>query len=164
MTPRDAEFDRWPPSYQPDRAKVFAHNEILVGAPPERPWEWLVRANAWPRWYVNARRVRILNDDERLQDGTRFGWVTFGTSVQSTVDIFSPPYMLGWRWRGRGSDGYHVWLLQPHPGGTRVVTEETQFGPGPSVLRALLAPTLWLSHEIWLRSLARNTERRWRSG
>jgi hypothetical protein len=69
------------------------------------------------------------------------------------VDLFEPPNLIGWRWRGRGSAGYHVWVLRLEGGGTRIVTEETQIGPGPRPLRAVLQPTLWLSHEVWLASL-----------
>jgi hypothetical protein len=160
MRGRRAEFDLWPPSYRPDRAWVFAHNEIVVRARPQRAWTSLIDATGWPTWYVNARRVRILGPEDRLRYGVRFRWVTFGTTVTSTVDLFEPPSLIGWRWSGRGSAGYHVWVLCPEGEGTRIVTEETQVGPGPRLLRAALQPTLSLSHEVWLASLERTISRR----
>ncbi|WP_158264169.1 SRPBCC family protein [Amycolatopsis sp. CA-126428] len=38
---------------------MYARNEGIVTASPERVWQALTDAEAWPRWYRNARRVHI---------------------------------------------------------------------------------------------------------
>ena len=44
----------WPGDVSPDRADLFAHNDIVVNAPADVIWSHLVRASAWPSWYSNA--------------------------------------------------------------------------------------------------------------
>jgi hypothetical protein len=38
----------WPGDVNPDRADLFAHNDIVVNAPADVIWSHLVRASAWP--------------------------------------------------------------------------------------------------------------------
>ena len=38
----------WPGDVNPDRADLFAHNDIVVNAPADVIWNHLVRASAWP--------------------------------------------------------------------------------------------------------------------
>lgn len=156
------EFLGWPPSCQPERCSVVDHAERLVRQPAAALWPHLVRAGGWPRWYANARRVRVESDLPVLQQGVTFHWRTFGTEISSTVDLFEPPHALGWSWQGSTASGYHVWLLQPQADDgrvTRVVTEETQRGPGPRLLHRQLRPALHLSHVVWLHGLERRARR-----
>jgi hypothetical protein len=153
-------FDAWPPSMRPGLADVYAHNEFLSPIPDDRLWAWLVRARGWSRWYANCRRLRIETDDRSLEMGTTFQWMTFGATITSTVDLFDKPKALGWNWFGSTAEGYHVWLLEPVPGGTRLVTEESQRGPGPHLMPFLLRPLLHASHGMWLRSLSSHGSQR----
>lgn len=151
------EFLGWPPSCRPEVCAVVEHNEREVERAAPVIWSHLVHAQRWPRWYANARRVRFEGDARTLGPGVTFHWRTFGADIVSTVDLFDPPCALGWWWYGRSAAGYHVWLLEPAGDGsgrTRVVTEETQRGPGPRLLSPALGPALWLSHELWLTRLA----------
>jgi hypothetical protein len=38
----------WPADADPDRADLFAHNDIVINAPAEVIWDRLIRAAAWP--------------------------------------------------------------------------------------------------------------------
>jgi hypothetical protein len=49
----------WPGDVNPDRADLFAHNDIVVNAPADVIWSHLVRASAWPSWYSNASDVVV---------------------------------------------------------------------------------------------------------
>ncbi|MDQ3761006.1 MAG: SRPBCC family protein [Actinomycetota bacterium] len=160
------ELTGWPAGEHPDNAAVFAHNERIIPAPPERVWELIVAVQDWSKFYANARFVALGDPaQEHLRPGSVFRWVTFGVPITSEVDSCEPPVRIGWRWWGRGprgydlAHGYHGWLLEPHERGTRVVTEETQCGFGPVLLRPILQWLLPLGHDYWLRQLARRASR-----
>jgi predicted patatin/cPLA2 family phospholipase len=159
-----SEFTEWPHPERPQGAKVFAHNERIVPAPPERVWDLLVTAQGWSEFYANAHFVALEDPQQhRLRSGSVFRWVTFGLPLTSEVDPCHRPLQIGWRWYcrwwGTGAHGYHIWLLEPHELGTRIVTEETNRGVLPSLLSPVLQPMLWLAHNYWLRQLARRASR-----
>lgn len=160
-----SEFDQWPQEEQPKGAQVFVHNERIVPAPPERVWNLLVTAQGWSEFYANAHFVELADPRQhQLRRGTVFRWVTFGLlPIISEVDPCKRPLQIGWRWWGRwwgrGAHGYHIWLLESHERGTRVVTEETNRGILPSLLRPVIQPLLSLQHNYWLRQLARQASR-----
>jgi hypothetical protein len=148
------ELQTWPAGLAPDSAAVFAHNERVLDTPAERAWRWLVHARDWPRWYANARDVRIDGGGDQLYLGARFRWVTFGTRLQSEVVVFQEPTRLGWTWWCRGAYGHHGWELLAHqPRGVRVVTEETQRGSRAVRLAMPLHLALTLAHRHWLLRL-----------
>ncbi|MGH3829726.1 MAG: SRPBCC domain-containing protein [Pseudonocardiaceae bacterium] len=155
-----SEFDQWPSGEQPQGARVFAHNERIIPAPPERVWNLLVAAQGWSAFYANAWFVELADPQQHdLRSGSVFRWVTFGMPLTSLVDPCKRPLLIGWRWHwrwwSRGAHGYHIWLLEPHEQGTRVVTEETNRGVVPSLLYPVIQPLLWLAHNYWLHQLAR---------
>lgn len=49
----------WPKEFHPDSTAVHVRNELEMAASPEAVWRWLIRAEFWPTWYVNARNVHI---------------------------------------------------------------------------------------------------------
>ena len=55
----------WPQGIVPEQADLFAHNDIVIAAPPGRIWEHLIHATAWPDWYSNASDVTV-NTSSRL--------------------------------------------------------------------------------------------------
>jgi predicted acylesterase/phospholipase RssA len=155
-----SEFTGWPTDEDPTIADVFAHNERIVPAPPERVWDLLVAAQGWSEFYANAQFIELADRRQHsLRRGSVFRWVTFGLPIVSVVDLAQRPTRLGWRWWGTGASGYHVWLLEPHERGTRIVTEETQRGTLPLLLRSILRRLLPLGHNYWLRNLARRATR-----
>jgi hypothetical protein len=54
-----------------------------------------------------------------------------------------------------GVHAYHAWVLQPMPGGVRVITEETQHGISASLVGFFLRRGLLNQHQRWLEGLAR---------
>ena len=143
----------WPSEFDPDRANVYARNEGVAAVPPERVWQLLVDATAWPQWYRNARRVE-LTSGAVLAAGAEFRWTTFGLRVRCVVTDFEPPRFLAWSGRALGSTGYHRWLLEPHPdGGTHVVTEEVQQGLSARLLGWWMRPRLLREHQHWIDQL-----------
>jgi hypothetical protein len=117
---------------------------------------WLVHAERWPEWYGQCSRVRILaGPAPALGVGTRFRWTVLGVPVETVVEECDPPRRLAWSGTGLGAAAYHSWDVVPTPEGCRVVTEETQRGVGPSLLRAVLRPLLRYTQVRWLADLAR---------
>ena len=49
----------WPQGIVPEQADLFAHNDIVIAAPPGKIWEHLIHATAWPDWYSNASDVTV---------------------------------------------------------------------------------------------------------
>ena len=77
-----------------------------------------------------------------------------------TVKVCEPPRALDWEGGATGVDAYHAWLLAPIPGGTLVLTEETERGPLPWWLRWYLRGALHGAHQEWLESLEK-VARKW---
>jgi predicted acylesterase/phospholipase RssA/uncharacterized protein YndB with AHSA1/START domain len=155
-----SEFDQWPHAERPEGAKVFAHNERIIPAAPEHVWSLLVDAHGWSQFYGNAHFVELTDPQQHnLRRGSVFRWVTFGLPLTSEVAPCKRPLHIGWRWSwrwwGTGWHGYHIWLLEPHPYGTRIVTEETNRGLLPNLLYPAIQPMIRLEHNSWLRGLAR---------
>jgi|SRR5581483_5512705 len=149
---------KWPTGFEPDKARVFAHNEIAIAAPPERVWRWLIRAARWPQWYGNSADITFLSGSPPdLALHTDFRWKTFGAKVTSRVLVFDPPHELGWDARGL-LDAYHGWLIEPEGEGCRVITEETQNGLLPLLAWWYLRPMLLRGHQNWIESLKRQAE------
>jgi uncharacterized protein YndB with AHSA1/START domain len=144
----------WPERYQPDRCPVHVTNEIVVSAAPERVWAWLVRAPLWPTWYPNSKNLRLLNGDGRtLQLGTQFHWRTFGVAIRSTVIECRPCERITWNAFGLGVDACHAWLIEPVPGGTRILTEETQYGWAARLNTLFMPGRMHRLHQVWLENL-----------
>jgi hypothetical protein len=78
-----------------------------------------------------------------------------GVPVETTVEECDPPHRLAWSGTGLGAAAYHSWDIEPTPSGCRVVTEETQRGVTPSLLRVVLRPLLRFTQVRWLEALAR---------
>ena len=144
----------WPEHYDPEHAPVHVRNELAIAAPPESVWAWLVRAEAWPRWYPNSADVRIEGGGGELALGTRFRWRTFGVAIRSQVKELVAPERLAWDARGLGIDAYHAWWIERVPGGCRVVTEETQHGFAARLGALLLPRRMSRGHDLWLARLA----------
>lgn len=150
---------RWPAQYRPERATFYVHNEIEIAAPPEVVWDILVRAGAWSDWYEGASGVRVKDSPTgTLQPNSVFDWRTMGRDFTSVVREFAPPYRLAWESRREDIQGYHAWLLIPTAGGTRLVTDESQFGL-LAVLQKLFIPNkLRRLHDSWLCGIKQQAE------
>ncbi|MFL1999158.1 MULTISPECIES: SRPBCC family protein [unclassified Microbacterium] len=154
-----SELLNWPPEFHPDRAPVFAHNEIVTARPAPDLWPALIRAAEWPEWYAHASDVRGIGPGEDLFLGATFSWKTLGVRVTTTVTELVPHRALAWRGTARGSRGYHRWVLHPTAdGGCRIVTEEVQVGPIPTMLAARLRKNLAVYHQEWLEGLVAHGE------
>lgn len=150
---------KWPAGFEPDNSSVYARNEIVIAAPPERVWRWLARAAQWPQWYSNSANVNFIQGNPPdLAPGTEFRWKTFGATVASRVIVFDPPHELGWDAHGVLT-AYHGWLIEPDGGGgCRVITEECQNGLVPKLAWWYLRPMLERGHQNWVESLKRVAE------
>lgn len=151
----------WPAQARPELAPVYAYNELLLKAPPERVWAWLVQATRWPEWYGNARDVRIADGGRELVPGVAFDWITFGVRVHTRIEEFEPNRRLAWSGKGLGSTAYHAWVIEPHGSGSRVITEEVQQGVVASAGRWFLRRGLLKWHQRWLEGLGRVAEAGW---
>ena len=151
---------RWPAAYLPQSAPVFVHNEIVIAAPAEVVWAWLLRAELWPAWYANASDIHFLSHAAPdLRNRSRFRWKTFGLRLTSKVLEFDPPYRLAWDAHGIGVEAFHAWLLTPlADGSTHVLTEEVQHGWLARLGQRLNPTRTQGQHQLWLEGLARQAE------
>jgi uncharacterized protein YndB with AHSA1/START domain len=146
---------RWPERSLPTKSAVFVRNEIVIAAPPEHIWPWLLRAELWPRWYANAAEIHIISHaGPDLRDRSRFRWKKFGVKMTSKVREFEPCRRLAWDARGIGIDAYHGWVLTPREdGSTHVLTEETQNGWLARLGKKLMPTRMSTMHQEWLEAL-----------
>ncbi len=145
----------WPARQAPGECPVYVRNEITIAAPPERVWQWLTRAAEWPSWFKRASRVRVDGGDT-LAVGTRVTWRMLGATIAVTVRRAEPGRRLDWQGGASGVSADHAWLIEPLADGRpRVVTEETERGPVPWLLRLYLRRALHRAHQEWLDGLAR---------
>jgi uncharacterized protein YndB with AHSA1/START domain len=144
---------RWPDRFSPDRAPVHVRNEIDIPVSPAQVWPWLVRASLWPTWYSNSSRVQIIGGGTDLTLGTEFRWRTFSATLRSEVEEYVPPERLAWSARGIGVDVYHAWLITATPGGSHVLTEESQYGILARLDHFVRPHRMGEGHDLWLRGL-----------
>jgi len=146
---------RWPDNYRPDRTKVHVQNQLEMPTRAEVVWAWLIRAELWPTWYANSKRVVIEGGGSDLRPGSKFQWTTFGARLDSKVEEFTPNERLAWSARGTGIDVYHAWLIEKRPSGCYVLTEETQNGWLAQLSNMLRPQNMSKQHQNWLESLKR---------
>ncbi len=150
---------RWPQAYEPERATFTISNSITIAAPPQIVWEELIRASDWPSWYSGASNVVVEGDTNgRLEAGSTLRWRTMDQNLVTRVVEFVPPYRMGWESRQATLKAYHAWLLIPTVEGTRVVTDESQFGLLAHLQLAFLPNKLRDLHDVWLAALKERAE------
>ena len=150
----------WPESYLPAHTHVFASNEIVIPAPPEHVWSWLLRAERWPSWYSNSADIHFLSHaGPTLRNRSRFRWRTFGAKITSKVLEFEPCRRIAWDAHGVGIEAYHGWILTPQKdGSTHVLTQETQKGWRARLGKLLMPNRMHQLHQMWLESLSRQAQ------
>jgi len=146
---------RWPDEYTPDRTHVHVRNELEMHVPAEVAWAWLIRAELWPTWYRNSKRVVIEGGGPDLRAGSKFRWTTFGLRLTSKVEEFVAGERVGWSAHATGINAYHAWLLEKRPSGCYVLTEENQNGWLARLNNILNPRNMTKQHENWLDSLQR---------
>ncbi|MET3828056.1 uncharacterized protein YndB with AHSA1/START domain [Sphingomonas sp. PvP055] len=145
----------WPAGFDPAKADLFAHNELLIHASCEKVFARIVDVRGWPSWYANASNVDILGRAATLGAGTRFRWTTFGLSIESAIHEFEPGRRIGWYGYAPGQPPafYHTWLLKPVDGGCMTVMEEVGNGKDPAHLRDTDQSLMHRGHDLWLATL-----------
>ena len=145
----------WPSGFEPEKADLFAHNDLIINASCERAWSHIIDAKRWPTWYPNSMAVEIAGDDPALRDGTVFRWTTFGLSIESIVHEFVPNERLGWFGYAPGAKPsfYHSWYLQPKGNMCHVVMDEAGVGKDAAALRNSDETLMHRGHDLWLATL-----------
>src|SRR3984957_2485051 len=80
----------WPADFEPQKADLFAHNDLIINASCERVWTHIIEASRWAIWYPNSKDVEVQGGDPVLRDGTVFRWTTFGLAIESKVHEYVP--------------------------------------------------------------------------
>jgi hypothetical protein len=145
----------WPTRFDPTKADLFSHNELVINAPCERVWQHIIDATKWPQWYPNSKDVRIIGDGAVLAADTVFRWNTFGLSIESKINEFEPYTGIGWYGYAPGTapSFYHTWLLTPTGDTCRVVTDEVGMGKDAAHLRETDESLMHRGHDLWLATL-----------
>ena len=160
MTTNDkAPTVRWPMANAPEFASIHVVNSTRTTADPGIIWDWLTRPEQWHRFYGNAKRIRHRSGPwPRLGLGSRFSWITFGALVTTEITEFEPYERLAWTGEGLGATAHHAWLLDASGPDLQLVTEETQRGFLPRLLRPVMRPAMLRQHQLWIDQLARLAE------
>ncbi|WP_191090255.1 SRPBCC family protein [Histidinibacterium aquaticum] len=108
------------------KAPASASATVLIRAPIDEVWNRLTDISGWPFWNKAISRVRI---DGPAKYGAEFTWSTGGLRIQSTIQRFDPPYVLGWSGRAPLIKARHVYWLADLGAMTSVKTEESFSGP-----------------------------------
>jgi hypothetical protein len=146
--------EAWPERFDPEKAPVFAHNEIRTSVAAEVLWPILIRVTDWPDWYPHASHIRTVDGASDLEMGSTFSWKTLNVRVKTTVTEFAPAQRLAWSGTAPASRGYHRWILNPtDDGGCLIVTEEVQIGLIPRLMASRLKKDLKDNHQEWLEGL-----------
>jgi uncharacterized protein YndB with AHSA1/START domain len=148
-------FIHWPAGFEPEKADMFAHNDLLINASCERIWTNIIDATRWPAWYPNSKGVELHRGDSVLRDGTVFRWTTFGLDIESTVHEFVPNQRLGWYGYAPGTKPsfYHSWYLEPKGRMCHVVMDEAGVGKDAAELRKSDETLMHRGHDLWLATL-----------
>lgn len=150
---------RWPEGHAPDGASIYVPNHTRTTADPELVWAWLTRPEQWHRFYSNAKRIRHKAGPwPQLELGSRFSWITFGALVTTEVTEYEPLKRLAWTGQGLGASAHHEWLLVADGPEWQIITEETQRGLLPRLVRPTMRPQMLRRHQRWLDQLARLAE------
>ena len=150
---------RWPEDHAPEGASIYVSNSTRTTADPELVWAWLTRPEQWKRFYSNAKRVRHKAGPwPQLKLGSRFSWITFGALVTTEITVHEPFKRLAWTGKGLGATAHHEWLLDADGPEWDIVTEETQRGLLPRLLRPIMRPQMLRQHQRWIDQLARLAE------
>ena len=148
----------WPTGFDPAKADLFSHNELVINAPCERVWQHIIDATKWPKWYPNSKDVQII-DGTVLAHGTVFRWTTFGLPLESKINEFVPYTRIGWYGYAPGTTPsvehsfYHTWFLTPAGNACRVVTDEVGMGNDAAHLRETDESLMHRGHDLWLATL-----------
>ncbi len=151
----------WPAQYEPERATFFVHNQIDIAASPQTIWDVLIEAETWPAWYEGAFNVEVPDSpDGRLTPDASFTWKTMGFNFTSVMTEWEPPYRLAWESRRGAIQAYHAWLITPVDGGSRLVTDESQFGFLATMQSLFMPNKLRRLHNVWLAAIKERAEAR----
>jgi len=149
----------WPDAHVPEGASIYVSNRTPTVADPALVWAWLTRPEQWNRLYGNAKRIRHRSGPwPQLGPGSRFSWMTFGAPVTTEITAFEPYKRLAWTGHGLGATAHHAWLLNADGPEWEIITEETQRGTLPRLVRRVMRPQMLRQHQRWIDQLARLAE------
>jgi uncharacterized protein YndB with AHSA1/START domain len=143
----------WAEGFNPEKADLFAHNELVIHAPAEKIWKHLIEAPKWATWYPNSNDVSIVGESDTLQSDSIFHWTTFGLALESKVSEFEPNSRLSWYGYAPGTQPnfYHTWYIVPQDDGScLVITEEVGIGPDAAMFQKSNEGLLHRGHDLWL--------------
>src|SRR6478752_4217468 len=145
----------WPTGFDPAKADLFSHNELIINASCERVWQHIIDATKWPEWYPNSKAVRIIGGGAVLASDIVFRWTTFGLPLESKINEFVPYTRIGWYGYAPGTapSFYHTWFLTPTGDACRVVTDEVGIGKDAAHLRKTDESLMHRGHDLWLATL-----------
>ena len=78
--------------------------------------------------------------------------------MTTEITEFEPYERLAWTGEGLGATAHHACLLDASGPDLQLVTEETQRGFLPRLLRPMMRPAMLGHHQLWIDQLARLAE------
>jgi len=117
-------------------AKCFARHEIVVSSTTETVFRVLSDIKNWPSWQGSVSKAEI---NGPFEAGTRFKWKAGGLRINSTLHTVKPYSEIGWTGNILWIRAVHNWHIVNESNTTRVIVEESLYGPGSSFMRKSLA-------------------------
>lgn len=121
------------------QAPVVGHSEVDIAGDQQLVWEVLTGISNWPTWNPDVKSVEVDGD---VAEGTQFRWKVGPGRIASKILRVESPSLLAWDGKATGMTTRHVWRVEPHDGGTRVIANESWEGFVPRLMRKRLQPTM----------------------
>jgi hypothetical protein len=110
-----------------ERAVVTASQSVHIDAPPERVWQVLSRADAWPEVVAGISRVEL---PAGVAPDAFFTWVNGRSRIRSRFAVVEPLRELTWTGISSGARAVHRNRLSPlNHSRTQLRSEESMAGP-----------------------------------
>lgn len=151
----------WPKNWEPGKAAIFSHNELLIHASCHRVWARLTDLPDWPNWIVFIKDIEIPGPDRTVKEGTVARLQIFGTPIELRITEFVPDTRLAWFPRTltrEKPEHYHAWHLIPKSTGCLVITEESGITTEDARLARAGDTFMHRAHDLWLASLKWTSE------
>lgn len=137
------------------KARVKAHQEIMIEAPVEKVWDRLTSIKDWDKWQSAISSVKI---DSAISKNISFKWSSNGISFNSIIHTNQKNESFGWIGTTWGAQAIHNWTFIKEESQTRVIVDESLEGLLISLFSNYFQDNLNKGMQLNLKELKDNCE------